>query len=260
MKHRPRKRFSQNFLIDTQVIDRIVESIGPGAGDLIIEVGPGREALTRPLAASGADVIVVEIDRDLAAALQHGGRYTVHELDALKADFGAMACGRPYRLVGNLPYNISTPLLFHVLSQSPPPLDMHFMLQKEVVERLAAQPGGKDYGRLTVMCRNLCDVIPLFDVDAGAFDPAPRVESAVVRLLPRPEPLVSAQLAHALERVVRQAFSMRRKILRNSLNSLLDATAIETAGVDPAGRPEQLSFEGFAALAAAFAAQPVENR
>lgn len=250
MSHRPRKRFGQNFLVDQQVIDRIIAAIAPAPDQLIFEIGPGRQALTRPLAASGADLVVIEIDRDLAAELNAGSAgFDVVNRDALDLDYAELAAGRPYRLVGNLPYNISTPLLFHLLSQQPAPIDMHFMLQAEVVQRMAAVPGGKDYGRLSLTCQNRCEVVPLLAVGAEAFEPRPRVESAFVRLLPRPAPLVGPTLQSAFERLVSQAFSMRRKTLRNSLRSLLDADAIKAVGIDPATRPEQLSIDDFATLA-----------
>jgi len=254
VSHRARKRFGQNFLVDAQVIERCIASIAPAAGDLIIEIGPGKQALTRPLAESGAELVLVEIDRDLAGSL--AGELPlcrVLEGDALAVDFAALAGVRPYRLVGNLPYNISTPLLFHVLDQSPAPVDMHFMLQKEVVQRLAAAPGGRDYGRLTVMCANRCEVVPLFEVGAASFEPRPRVDSAFVRLLPRPAPLVAPALTDAFAAIVSLAFSMRRKTLRNALRRLLDAAAIEAAGVDPGLRPEQIGVEDFGKLATALA-------
>jgi 16S rRNA (adenine1518-N6/adenine1519-N6)-dimethyltransferase len=251
VNHRPRKRFGQNFLVDEAVISRILAAIAPAPGQLIIEIGPGREALTRPLADSGAELVVVEIDRDLAATLS--GRspgFRVVNADALSVDFVELAAGRPYRLVGNLPYNISTPLLFHVLDQLPPPRDMHFMLQKEVVARMSAGPGGGDYGRLTLGCQNLCEVTALFNIGPDAFDPPPRVDSSVVRLVPRPAPRVSPELRPVFEKVVAQAFSMRRKTLRNALRPLMDADAIEAAGLDPGVRPEQVDLAGYARLAA----------
>jgi len=251
VNHRPRKRFGQNFLVDEAVIHRIVAAIAPVSGERIIEIGPGREALTRPLLASGADLLVVELDRDLAATLASRlpeGR--VVNADALTVEFADLAEGRPYRLVGNLPYNISTPLLFHVLDQQPKPRDMHFMLQKEVVQRMTALPGGGDYGRLSLGCQNLCEVTALFDIGPECFDPPPRVVSSLVRLVPRPAPLVAPDLRDAFDRVVAQAFSMRRKTLRNALRPLMDATRIEAAGVDPGTRPEQVDLAGYARLAA----------
>lgn len=251
MNHRARKRFGQNFLVDSTVIDRIVASIAPQPGERIVEIGPGREAITGPLVDAGADLAVVEIDRDLAAALQQRRpRLEVVCEDALKVDFSALSSGRPWRLVGNLPYNISTPLLFHVLAQHEPPVDMHFMLQKEVVDRMTAAPGGGDYGRLSLACQNLAVVTPLFQVGPEAFEPRPRVDSAVVRLEPRPAPLVPAAHQAAFDKLVLKAFSMRRKILRNSLRGLVDDAGFSAAAVDPAARPETLSLDGFARLAA----------
>ena len=255
MKHKARKRFGQNFLIDGSIIARIVSAIAPKPGELVLEIGPGQEALTGPLMASGAEVKVVEIDRDLAAQLRlrHPDLAVINE-DALKVDFTALADGRPYRLVGNLPYNISTPLLFHLLDQDQPPADMHFMLQAEVVDRMNAGPGSKAYGRLSLMCQVHAEVVPLFGVPPEAFDPRPKVDSAIVRLVPRPEPLVPAELLEPFDTLVRQAFSLRRKTLRNSLRKLLPAAALEAAGVDPSARPEQVDLEGFRRLASALAA------
>jgi 16S rRNA (adenine1518-N6/adenine1519-N6)-dimethyltransferase len=253
VSHRPRKRFGQNFLVDDAVIRRISDAVSACEGQLLIEIGPGRAALTAALLESGAEVIALEIDRDLAAELERRfaaePRLRVINADALQTGFAELAAGREYRLVGNLPYNISTPLLFHVLAARPAPLDMHFMLQKEVVRRMAAQPGGKDWGRLSVTCQNLSEVAPLFDIGPESFDPPPRVESTLVRLVPRAEPQSGAELIPALDRVVKQAFSKRRKTLRNALSGLLETDQIESAGADPALRAEQLSLDQFIALA-----------
>lgn len=249
--HRARKRFGQHFLIDERVVDRIVAAVAPRAGDFIVEIGPGREALTGPLAMSGAELTVVEIDRDLAARLvQRHPDLPVVCADALRVDYADLAAGRPYRLVGNLPYNISTPLLFHLLAQRPPPRDMHFMLQQEVVERMCAGPGGKSRGRLSLACENLARVEPLFAVPPAAFEPPPKVESAVVRVIPHAKPRVPSELTERFDRVVSRAFAQRRKTMRNSLRGLLDARALEEAGVDPATRPERLTLEQFSSLAA----------
>jgi len=253
---KPRKRFGQNFLVDRQVIDQIIATVAPHAGELIIEIGPGRQALTGPLSQSGADLVVVELDRDLAAGLTAANpQYEVINEDALRVDFAALAAGRPYRMVGNLPYNISTPLLFHLLGQRTPPVDMHFMLQKEVVARMAASPGGKDFGRLSLTCQNFCQVLPLLEIPPQAFEPIPRVESAFVRLVPLDKPQVDPELQRAFETVVTQAFSMRRKTLRNSLRNLLDSPAIQNAGIDPGARPEQLGIDAFIRLARLFDSQ-----
>jgi 16S rRNA (adenine1518-N6/adenine1519-N6)-dimethyltransferase len=250
VKHGARKRFGQNFLVDEQAIGDILAAVAPRPGELIFEIGPGNGALTRPLAESGARVIAVEIDRDLAARLQAADpEFLVLNQDALQVGFADLADGQPYRLVGNLPYNISTPLLFHLLGQPTPPVDLHFMLQKEVVNRLAADPGGKSYGRLSLMVQNRCEVIPLFELGPEAFEPRPKVDSAFVRLVPRPMPLVEDSLQEAFDLLVTQAFSQRRKTLRNSLRSLLTRTDIENAGIAPTARPEQLDLREFLRLA-----------
>ena len=253
MKHKARKRFGQNFLTDTRVIERIVLTINPQPDEQIFEIGPGQAALTQPLQASGAELHLIEIDRDLAARLKNyfADRENVqlHVLDALKADFAAISGGRPFRLVGNLPYNISTPLLFHVLQWSALIFDMHFMLQREVVERMAATPGSKAWGRLSIMCQYHCQVMPLFTVAPEAFSPAPRVHSNFVRLVPHASPPVDIKSMEAFQRLVRQAFAMRRKTLRNCLRGLLDSDQIESAGIDPGVRPETLGLNEFATLA-----------
>lgn len=253
MAHKARKRFGQNFLTDPQMIQRIVNTINPAAGELLIEIGPGQAALSEPLSHFEAELHLLEIDRDLAARLQSwfGGndRTHVHNGDALQTDFSELSGGRCFRLVGNLPYNISTPLLFHVLQWNDLVIDMHFMLQQEVVKRMAASPGGKAWGRLSVMCQYYCTVTPLFNVPPGAFSPAPKVESQFVKLVPHARPPVDISDMPKFERLVSQAFSMRRKTLRNSLKGMLDTNAIESAGVDPGKRPETLSLAQFAALA-----------
>ena len=249
MKHQARKRFGQNFLIDRDIIRRIIASISPQAGETIIEIGPGQEALTEPLANAGVDLKLVEIDRDLGALLAK--RYPAESItiaDALQVDFTAIAGPVPYRLVGNLPYNISTPLMFHVLAQDPLPVDMHFMLQKEVVDRMVAGPGSGDFGRLSLMCQNLAQITPLLPVGPECFAPRPRVDSSFVRLVPRAQPQVPLELTTAFSEVVKQAFSMRRKTLRNSLKPLMDEAAIQAAGIDPKQRPEQLGLAEFMRL------------
>ncbi len=253
MEHRARKRFGQNFLHDRGIIDRIVRAIGPHCDDRLVEIGPGLGALTRPLLAAAGRLEVVELDRDLIPKLQAGcageGDLIIHSADALKFDFCALVGNDKLRVAGNLPYNISTPLIFHLLEQAHCIRDMHFMLQKEVVDRLAAEPDNKDYGRLSVMVQYRCRVERLFIVPPGAFTPAPKVDSAIVRLVPYDTPPVQVNDFAALERVVAQAFSQRRKTLRNTLKGLLDAEAIEAAGIDPQRRAETLSLEEFAALA-----------
>lgn len=254
MKHRARKRFGQNFLVDDAFIARIISVIAPRAGQQIIEIGPGREALTGPLMASGARLRVVEIDRDLAATIRsrHPGLEVICD-DALRVNFSDLAGEEAYRLVGNLPYNISTPLMFHLMEQRKLPADMHFMLQKEVVDRLIAQPGSKTWGRLSLMTQNLAEISKLIDVPPEAFSPKPRVDSAIVRLVPRPSPLVPKEHQQAFNKLVAQAFTMRRKTLRNGLRGLLDTAQIESAGVDASWRPEQLSLKQFSQLAAILA-------
>jgi len=253
MEFRARKRFGQNFLVDAQFIHQIVAVIAPRPEQVIIEVGPGHAALTAPLAASGAELHLLEIDRDLAAGLRarfgQSPNVRLHCGDALKMDFSDIAGGRRFRLVGNLPYNISTPLLFHALRWSTLIDDMHFMLQQEVVERICAQPGGKDWGRLSIMCQYHCQVTPLFTVPPQAFRPMPGVQSAILRLVPHAKPPVAIADMAAFERLVTQAFSMRRKTLRNSLRGLLGADAIAAAAIDPGARPETVDLAGFAALA-----------
>ena len=253
MNLKARKRFGQNFLVDQDIIHRIRDVIAPATDELLIEIGPGRAALTSALLDSGADLIAVELDRDLAASLEQQfatqARLKICQADALKTDFSSLAQGRPYRLVGNLPYNISTPLIFHILQLETPPSDMHFMLQKEVVDRMAAGPGSRVFGRLSVMVQNRCTVKPLFRVGPESFEPRPRVESSFVRLLPRATPLSGPELEPSLDRVVRQAFSLRRKTLRNSLAPLLSPEQMESVGVNPTFRAEQLDLDSFFALA-----------
>lgn len=253
MNRPARKRFGQNFLTDRDVIEKIAAAISAGQGELVIEIGPGRAALTDALLQSGADVLAIEIDRDLAGDLDiryaTNPKFTIHCADALKVEFSELAQGRPYRLVGNLPYNISTPLIFHILGQLPLPADMYFMLQKEVVTRMAAGPGSKDFGRLSLMVQNLCEVHALFNIGPESFDPSPRVESSLVRLTPRPQPQSGKEMADELDRIVRKAFMLRRKTLRNSLSGLLTPDQIEAAGIDPSIRAEQLQMSEFLALA-----------
>jgi len=252
LKHKARKRFGQNFLTDPMVIQRIVDTIAARPDELFIEIGPGQAALTRPLIDTGMELHLVEIDRDLADRLAtqfriHPGVH-VHIGDALKMDFAAISGKRPFRLVGNLPYNISTPLLFHVLKWSELIIDMHFMLQSEVVNRMAASPGTKAWGRLSIMCQYHCQVIPLFTVQAESFTPVPKVQSSIVRLIPHREPPVQITSKESFDRLVIQAFSMRRKTLRNSLRDMLDVSLIESAGIDPGLRADALGLEQFAAL------------
>jgi len=255
MNHWPRKRFAQNFLHDQQVIDRIIASIAPQPTDLLLEIGPGRAALTKPLIASAAELHVLEIDRDLVAQLDkkfgHISNITIHSCDALRVDFSEITGNRPFRLIGNLPYNISTPLIFHLLRWHELITDMHFMLQKEVVDRMASAPGSKTYGRLSVMTQFRCNITPLFDVQPESFTPRPRVCSSIVRLQPLRTSPFEVGSDKSLEQVVAAAFSQRRKTLRNSLRNLFSAEQIHATGIDPGQRAEQLSLSQFAALARA---------
>ena len=256
--HRARKRFGQHFLHDTSVVARIVRAIGARPGERLVEIGPGLGALTGALLESCENLDVIELDRDLAAKLradyQGDPRVRVHTGDALKFDFRQLAApGERLRVVGNLPYNVSTPLLFHLLDQAAVIEDMYFMLQREVVGRLVAQPGGKDYGRLTVMVGLNCECEKLFDVGADAFRPAPRVTSAVVHLRVRRDPAVALVEFTAFKGLVTHLFSRRRKTLRNSLRGRLSESELESLGIDPNARPETLDLSAFAVLANALA-------
>ncbi len=255
-----RKRFGQHFLHDQTVIQRIVAALHPQPGEHLVEIGPGRGALTRPLLAAVGALDVVELDRDLIPLLERQyaglGELRIHQADALRFDFTTLVKnGERLRIVGNLPYNISTPLLFHLLAQMQVIQDMHFMLQKEVVLRMVAAPGGKDYGRLSVMLQYRCEMEKLFTVGAGAFSPPPKVESAVVRMTPRAQPAVRLDDEATFARVVSAAFAQRRKTLRNSLKALLTEQEIRALGIAPDARAETLSLEAFAALSNAVAAQ-----
>ena len=249
-RHRARKRFGQHFLSDPGVVDAIVRAISPGDDDIIVEIGPGQGAITDPLARSAGHLHLVELDRDLVAQLRSKyearDNVTVHEGDALKFDFGAL--GDRLRIVGNLPYNISTPLLFHLLRYRDRVIDMHFMLQKEVVERMAAQPGSKAYGRLGIMLGCHLRVESLFDVPPAAFDPPPDVNSAVVRLDPLPPGTYVIEDEAGLSSLVATAFMQRRKTLRNALRSEATTDDLEAVGIDPGLRPEQVSIDQYVAL------------
>jgi 16S rRNA (adenine1518-N6/adenine1519-N6)-dimethyltransferase len=255
LKHRARKRFGQHFLHDPGVIGRIVAAIDPRPGERLVEIGPGLGALTLPLLRRAGRLEVIEIDRDVIPLLQERcagqGELVVHGEDVLETDFAALAGdGPPMRVCGNLPYNISTPLLFRLLDAAAYIRDMHFMLQKEVVDRMVAAPGGKDYGRLTVMLAAACRCERLFRVGAGAFSPPPRVESAIVRITPLAAPPFPLPDRVRYAAVVAAAFSMRRKTLRNSLRGVVTDAAFEAAGIDPGRRAESLHPGEFAALAA----------
>lgn len=248
--HQARKRFGQNFLADAHYVKRIVDAIDPGPGDNLVEIGPGLAALTGDLIARAGRIAAVEIDRDLAARLR--ARFTpaqlaLHEADALAFDFASL--GPHLRVVGNLPYNISSPLLFHLAAHDDTLRDLHVMLQKEVVARMTAAPGTADYGRLTVMLGAKFRIVRLFVVPPGAFRPAPKVESAVARLVPlhAARPAIADEALFA--RVVAAAFAQRRKTLRNALANLADVDVLAAAGIDPSVRGETLAVEDFVRLA-----------
>jgi len=260
VQHIPRKRFGQNFLEDASVVERIVAAIAPRAGDRMVEIGPGLGALTRALLERSDALDVVELDRDLAAGLParlgHPAGLTVHQADVLSFDFAALAGEQKLRVVGNLPYNISTPLLFHLFDQADAIANMHFMLQKEVVDRITASPGGRDWGRLGVMCAARARAECLFTVPPEAFRPAPKVDSAVVRIVPRTMSESERDELKALETVVRAAFAQRRKTLRNNLKGLIDGALLQQLGIDPARRAETLSLAEFRTLARAIEDAP----
>jgi 16S rRNA (adenine1518-N6/adenine1519-N6)-dimethyltransferase len=255
--HRARKRFGQNFLHDAHWIGRIVAAIDPLPGQTIVEIGPGQAALTRELVRAAGRVSAVEIDRDLAAWLRTQftpQQLTLIEADALTYDWSALAAAKgPLRIVGNLPYNISSPLLFELVGIADRVSDQHFMLQKEVVDRMVAAPGSKTYGRLSVMLQARYRLRKLFDVPPGAFTPAPQVTSSIVRMIPKPAAELPTVDATVFARVVAAAFGQRRKTLRNALASVLDEAAIRDAGVEPGARAETLDLPAFVRLAQAAA-------
>ena len=249
-QHRARKRFGQNFLQDAGVIDNIVRAINPRPEDHLVEIGPGKGALTAQLAASGCRLDVIELDRDLVpgllAAYSANPRFRLHSADALTFDFAPLASDTgPLRVVGNLPYNISTPLIFKLLENTAIIRDMHFMLQLEVVDRLAAKPGSKDWGRLGIMAQYHCAVDKLFEVPPHAFTPQPKVQSAIVRLAPWRESPWPPCDTQGLRQVVRTAFGQRRKTLRNNLKGLIDVRRLESLGIDPGARAETLELAQF---------------
>lgn len=254
MNHRPRKRFGQNFLHDQMVIERIVNSVNPKTADRIIEIGPGEGALTSLVLNKIGQMDVVEIDRDLIPLLKIRfatyDNLKIHEADALKFDFCSLQQGtKKLRIIGNLPYNISTPLLFHLFDQSHCIEDMHFMLQKEVVDRIVARAGDSAYGRLSIMLQYFCSAEYLFTVKPGAFRPAPKVDSAIVRLVPHAEPPTDIFDFDAFSNLVNFSFTQRRKTLRNILKGKLEISQIEALNIDPTIRPERLSLDDFAKIA-----------
>jgi len=252
VKHVARKRFGQNFLTDQGVLHDIIRVIDPKPNDAMVEIGPGLAAMTRLLLEKVRQLHVVELDRDLVARLSKQfdpARLIVHSADALQFDFAGLPVeeGKKLRVVGNLPYNISSPLLFHLAQIAPQVEDQHFMLQKEVVERMVAPPGSKTYGRLSVMLQWRYHMELMFVVPPTAFDPPPRVDSAIVRMIPLAQPLACEQAK--LEAVVQQAFSQRRKVIRNCLAGTFTELQLVDAGVDPQARPETVPLEQFVALA-----------
>ena len=249
-QHTARKRFGQNFLQDSRIIADIVQAVRPQPADTVVEIGPGLGAITEPLAAKLDCLHVCEIDRDIIGYLKtrpYVGKLVIHEGDVLQFDF-ASVLGRK-KIVGNLPYNISTPLLFHLSRYADEVEDMHFMLQKEVVERMVAEPGSNDFGRLSVMLQYFFEMEKLLDVPPEAFSPAPKVDSAVVRLIPAKHRIGQAQDFEQFAALVKQAFHQRRKTIRNNLKGLADDNDLQAAGISPQERAEHIAPEKYVALA-----------
>ncbi|WP_411832749.1 16S rRNA (adenine(1518)-N(6)/adenine(1519)-N(6))-dimethyltransferase RsmA [Pseudoxanthomonas mexicana] len=249
----PKKSLGQHFLTDRHYIDRIVLAVDPRPGDRLVEIGPGQGAITLPLLRKHGELTAIEFDRDLITPLMEAsegvGRLTIVHKDVLQVDFGKLAGEGKIRLLGNLPYNLSSPILFHALEHAQAIGDMVFMLQKEVVDRMAAGPGSKVYGRLSVMLQAYCEVTPLFVVPPGAFRPPPKVDSAVVRMVPLPAGRVRVADARRFADIVRAAFGQRRKTLRNALSGVCDEAQIVAAGLRPELRAEQVEVDGFIRLA-----------
>lgn len=266
MNARPKKSFGQHFLHEKRYIERIVSAIAPKDGDTLVEIGPGEGALTLPLLRAAGHLTAIELDTDLIPALGERaaavGELRIVHADVLKVDFAALAreLGAPrLRIAGNLPYYISSPILFHCVEHAAAIQDMHFMLQKEVVDRMAAEPGSKVYGRLSVMLQLACRVTPLFDVPPGAFRPPPKVESSVVRLVPLAPAERHDADPQAVHAMVKAAFAQRRKTLSNALRQLLGAEAIREAGIEPGARAETLSPLDFVRLAKALPTRPASD-
>ncbi len=253
--HQARKRFGQHFLHDRNIIDRMLRAIAPQAGDNMLEIGPGQGALTYPLLQCCDRLTAIELDRDLVPILQNRapafGQLEVINADILEFELSSIASSRKFRLVGNLPYNISTPLMFHLLESADLIEDMHFMVQKEVAQRIVAAPGDSSYGRLSVMLQCRCQCQYLFDVAPTCFKPPPKVDSAVIRLLPLEQPKYAIGDAASFARIVQSAFSQRRKTISNSLKSILDRETIIACGIDPGLRAENLEIADFAKLSRA---------
>lgn len=252
MSHTPRKRFGQNFLQDKTVVQRIVASVGPTSGDHVVEIGPGEGAMTQAFLAEDCRLDAIEIDRDLASILKsrfsQSPNFNLHMGDALRFDFSSLSQGKKLRVVGNLPYNISTPLMFHLFEQHTYIEDMHFMLQKEVVDRLCADSGDDDYGRLSIMAQYHCTTEKLFEVYPESFFPMPKVTSAIVRLIPHEKKPLKVD-PKLLGKIVSTAFSQRRKTLRNSLKSLFNEKTLSELNIDPNARAETLSLKQYGQLA-----------
>lgn len=275
MQHHAKKRFGQNFLIDKSVINNIVDCIQPQADDVMIEIGPGLGAMTRPLLSRLNTLNVIELDRDIIpklmmnceiADIENKHKLIVNETDVLKFDFASFQSQQAglkqdhdvkLRIVGNLPYNISTPVLFHLLDYRHLIRDMHFMLQKEVVDRIVAVPGVKNYGRLSVMLQTFCDTEALFQVPPHAFQPPPKVNSAILRLIPKAQLDDHIDDFSLYEKLIRQAFSQRRKTLKNTLKDLCSSDQIEQAGLSPGQRAEELSIHNFVKLYQTIAKQSI---
>ena len=250
-RHHTKKRFGQHFLIDQQIVHAIVSNINPKPDDVIIEIGPGNGVLTKPIAQSKPNLHIVELDRDLIPTLErkfsHYPNISIHQGDALKFDYSSI--GKKLRIIGNLPYNISTPLMFHLIQFKNNIYDQHFMLQKEVANRLAASPGGKNYGRLSIMFGTYMDTYNLFDVPAKAFNPAPRVISSVVKIKPKPNNQIIIKNPAILSKIVTQAFSQRRKTLRNSLKGLISDKIMIEMDLSPSQRAEEVPILTWSKLA-----------
>lgn len=260
--HQAKKRFGQNFLHNDAVISDIIDAINPEPGENLIEIGPGLGALTEPVIERAKKLSVVELDRDLAHRLRHhpflAPHLTIYETDALKFDFAQLASeDKPLRIFGNLPYNISTPLIFHLLTFKSQVKDMHFMLQKEVVQRMAAGPDCKAYGRLSIMTQYQCQVLPVMEIGPEAFKPAPKVDSAIVRLIPHKEIKNPVKDIAALNTVCLAAFNQRRKTIRNSFKNLISVEQLESLNIDANLRPENLSIDDYITLANFITDNPV---
>jgi 16S rRNA (adenine1518-N6/adenine1519-N6)-dimethyltransferase len=250
--HKARKRFGQHFLHDQNIIQKLVNAIHPQAGQSLIEIGPGQGALTFPLLKRCNELTAIELDRDLISLLQQRsqafGSLHLINMDVLKIELASLPLKPPFRLIGNLPYNISTPLMFHLLESSSLIQDMHFMLQKEVAERIIATPNNKHYGRLSIMMQYYCRCELLFEVPPRCFSPPPRVDSAIIRLIPHAQPTVKVTNKTQFDSIVQEAFNQRRKTIGNSLKNFISRDAIQSLGIDPKSRAENLTLHEFALI------------